>query len=172
MLKQIEPKRVSLCGADFAIFPFGAMKAANLSGDLGRFLGPIVAGCLPLIGSSDETMSLDLKDAFPLVTEAFASLDGDVIEKLFRKLLLDGNITCSYIDHAGQRVQNRLTQDILDEIFCQNIDDMFRLAYEVININYSGFFKKLLGQSGNLGNKVVMMMSGSTGSLMQGNSQN
>ena len=29
MIKQIEPNRVSLCGVDFAIYPFGAMKAAN-----------------------------------------------------------------------------------------------------------------------------------------------
>lgn len=85
MIKQIEPNRVSLCGVDFAIYPFGAMKAANLSGELGKFLGPIVAGCLPLIGSNDDdVLSMDLKDAMPLITGAFSTLDGDTIEKLFR----------------------------------------------------------------------------------------
>ena len=73
MIKQIEPNRVSLCGVDFAIYPFGAMKAANLSGELGKFLGPIVAGCLPLIGSNDDdVLSMDLKDAMPLITGAFS----------------------------------------------------------------------------------------------------
>lgn len=162
MLKQIEPKKVTLCDVEFAIFPFGAMKAANLSGELGKFLGPIVAGALPLLGSNDDVMSLDLKDAMPMVTGAFSSLDGDVLEKLLRKLLLDGNIACSYMDEStGQQLQGKLTQDLLDGIFCQNVDDMFRLAYEVITLNYSGFFKKLLGQSGSLSDKVAQMMSGS-----------
>lgn len=162
MIKQIEPNRVSLCGVDFAIYPFGAMKAANLSGELGKFLGPVVAGCLPLIGSNDDVLSLDLKDAMPLVTGAFSTLDGDTIEKLFRKLLLQQNISCSYTDPAtGQQVQTWLTQDVLDQIFCQNVDDMYRLAYEVINVNFKGFFKKLLGQSGGLSQKVVTIWSGS-----------
>ena len=119
MIKQIEPNRVSLCGVDFAIYPFGAMKAANLSGELGKFLGPIVAGCLPLIGSNDDdVLSMDLKDAMPLITGAFSTLDGDTIEKLFRKLLLQQNISCSYTDPAtGQPVQTWLTQDVLDQIF-------------------------------------------------------
>ena len=127
MIKQIEPNRVSLCGVDFAIYPFGAMKAANLSGELGKFLGPIVAGCLPLIGSNDDdVLSMDLKDAMPLITGAFSTLDGDTIEKLFRKLLLQQNISCSYTDPAtGQPVQTWLTQDVLDQIFCQNVDDMY-----------------------------------------------
>ena len=163
MIKQIEPNRVSLCGVDFAIYPFGAMKAANLSGELGKFLGPIVAGCLPLIGSNDDdVLSMDLKDAMPLVTGAFSTLDGDTIEKLFRKLLLQQNISCSYTDPAtGQPVQTWLTQDVLDQVFCQNVDDMYRLAYEVINVNFKGFFKKLLGQSGGLSQKVVTILSGS-----------
>ena len=105
---------------------------------------------------------MDLKDAMPLVTGAFSTLDGDTIEKLFRKLLLQQNISCSYIDSAtGEPVQTWLTQDVLDQVFCQNVDDMYRLAYEVINVNFKGFFKKLLGQSGGLSQKVVTILSGS-----------
>lgn len=172
MLKQIEPKKVRLCDVDFAIFPFGAMKAANLSGELGRFFGPLVAGFLPLIGSDDDVLSMDLTQAMPMITGAFSVLDGDTVEKLLRKLLLGGNVACSYINDKGDEVQSKLTQDLLDNIFCQNVDDLYRLAVEVINLNYSGFFKKLLNQSGGLVEKAKTIVLGSTETLTQSSSQN
>lgn len=176
MLKQIEPKTVTLCDVDFAIYPFGAMKAANMSGELGKFFGPLVAGLAPVIlgdtEGENDVLSMDLNDAMPLVTGAFSTLDGDVVEKLFRKLLLGGHISYRYRDNeTGKEVIDKLNSDSLDEIFCQNVDDMYRLAYEVIKLNYKGFFKKLLGQSGNLQEKVKSMMSGSMESLTEVNFQ-
>ena len=149
MLKRIEPKTVTICDVEFAIYPFGAMKATNLSGELGRFFGPIMSGIIPLLGSGNEDiLSIDLKDAMPLVTGAFASLDGDNLEKLLRKLLLGGNINCRYRDENGRLQTAALNQDLLDEIFAQEIDQLFRLAYEVIELNYKGFFGKLLARFG------------------------
>lgn len=157
MLKRIEPKIVTICDVEFAIYPFGAMKAANLSGELGKFFGPIVSGIIPLFGNMkpgeskdtiDDFLSIDLKDALPLVTEAFASLDGDIVEKLLRKLLLGGNIKCRYRDDKGNLETSTLTQDFLDEIFCQDVGELYRLAYEVISLNYAGFFKKLAARFG------------------------
>lgn len=162
MLKNMEPQRVTIDGVDFAIYPFGAMQAANLSGELGRFFGPMVSGLVPLaLGESDDVLSVDLKDAMPLVTMAFSTLDGDTVEKLLRKLLINGkNISCQYREHNGEVVQSVLDQDLLDVIFCQNIDGLYRLAYEVIKVNFSGFFKKLLIQSGaqNLKEKFLSKM--------------
>jgi hypothetical protein len=173
MMKQIEPKRVTICEVEFAIYPFGAMKAANLSGELGRFLGPIVAGVLPLIGSNEDVLQMDLKAAMPLVTEAFSSLDGDVVEKLLRKLILDGNINCRYMDEStGKFIQSKLTQELADSIFCQQVDELYKLAFEVINLNYSGFFKKLLDQYGDLSQKTQNVVLRSTESLTKDNLAN
>lgn len=171
MLKQIEPKFVKLCDTDFAIYPFGAMKAANLSGELFKFFGPIVSGVVPLVLGSDDVMEMDVKNAMPLVMGAFSVMDGDTVEKLLNKLLLGGNISCSYISENGP-VQEKLSLDLLNAIFCQNIDDMYRLAYEVIKVNYAGFFEKLFnGQSGKLKEMIGKLMSEDTETSTQADSQ-
>ena len=41
-----------------------------------------------------------------------------------------------------------LSEDLLNETFCTDVQDMFVLAFEVIRTNYNGFFKKLGGQFG------------------------
>ncbi len=176
MLKQIEPKRITIEDVEFAIYPFGAMQAANLSGELGKFFGPMIAGLVPLVlgDSGDDVLSVDLKDAMPLVTMAFSTLDGDNVERLLRKLLIDGkNISCQYREDNGEIRQGVLNQDLIDNIFCQNIDGLYRLAYEVINVNFSGFFKKLLAQSGvqNLKGTILSKM-GNMEPLMEAGSAN
>lgn len=164
-MKQLEPKRVVIGDVAFAIYPFGAIYAANLSGELGKFLGPLAAGALPLIGSGNDVMEMDLKDAVPLVAGAFNTLDGDRVEMLLKKLLTDrGNISCQYRDETtGKAVQEVLTEDLADAIFCQDIYGMYRLAAEVINVNFSGFFRKLLGQFGNLEKITGIMEPRNTG---------
>lgn len=172
MLKQLEPKMVTLCDTEFAIYPFGAMKAANLSGELIKFFGPIVSGVVPLVLGSDDVMNMDLKNAMPLVMGAFSVMDGDTVEKLLNKLLLGENITCSHITENG-RVQEKLSVDILNDVFCQNIDDMYRLAYEVIKVNYAGFFEKLFnGQSGKLKETILKLISTNTEISTEAVSQN
>ena len=37
-----------------------------------------------------------------------------------------------------------------NEVFCEDVQDMFLLAFEVIRTNYNGFFKKLGGRFGSL----------------------
>ena len=43
-----------------------------------------------------------------------------------------------------------LTEDLANEVFCEDVQDMFLLAFEVIRTNYNGFFKKLGGRFGSL----------------------
>lgn len=167
-MKQIEPKQVTIDDITYAVYPFDAMYAANLSGELGRFLGPIVSGMLPLLGTDDDLLTMDLSEAMPMLVSAFETLDGDRVERLLKKLLTDRkNISCEYRDETtGKIEQHILSLDLLNQIFCQNIGCMYMLAVEVIKVNYSGFFEKLLGQSGNLQEIIKAKMSGSTGSLM------
>lgn len=174
MVKQLDPKITVLGDVTYAIYPFGGMYAANLSGELGKFLGPIAAGALPLIGSDSDVMELDLKEAMPLIIGAFETLDGDKVENLLKKLLINKkNISCQYRDEStGEAVKSILTEDLANSLFCQDVYGMYRLAVEVINVNYSGFFKKLLGQSGNLKGILGTMTPGSTEDLTVIDSQN
>jgi len=42
----------------------------------------------------------------------------------------------------------RLTKDIVNEMFCGDIQDMFALAIEVVKVNYNGFCKKTAARFG------------------------
>lgn len=47
-----------------------------------------------------------------------------------------------------------LDRDLADEVFCGEIQDMVILCYEVIKLNFRGFFKKLGARSGSLAERL------------------
>ena len=166
-LKQLEAHIENIDGMTFAIRPFPAFKAANLTGELASTLAPIFAALMPLLGDTDVSgigsgpnamenaqaaaakslEDIDVRKAASAI-QNIAGLDGDRIENLMKKLLLGGHITVSYSDDEGQRIQEILDADTANEIFCGSIDAMFILCFDVIKVNFSGFFEKLARQSG------------------------
>ena len=151
-MKQLESREVTVGENIFYIRPLPAFKAANLSGELAALVLPLVTGLTSLIpaGTTAENMGnglfdIDVKDAGPAISAAFSSLSGDKIEAILKHLLIAGkNIS---VEVPGERVQI-LTEDLADEVFCEDVQDMFILAFEVIRTNYNGFFKKLGGRFG------------------------
>lgn len=151
-MKQLESREVTVGENIFYIRPLPAFKAANLSGELAALVLPLVTGLTSLIpaGTTAENMGnglfdIDVKDAGPAISAAFSSLSGDKIEAILKHLLIAGkNIS---VEVPGGRVQI-LTEDLANEVFCEDVQDMFILAFEVIRTNYNGFFKKLGGRFG------------------------
>ena len=151
-MKQLESREVTVGENIFYIRPLPAFKAANLSGELAAIVLPLVTGLTSLIpaGTTAENMGnglfdIDVKDAGPAISAAFSSLSGDKIEAILKHLLIAGkNIS---VEVPGERVQI-LTEDLANEVFCEDVQDMFILAFEVIRTNYNGFFKKLGGRFG------------------------
>lgn len=151
-MKQLESREVTVGENIFYIRPLPAFKAANLSGELAALVLPLVTGLTSLIpaGTTAENMGnglfdIDVKDAGPAISAAFSSLSGDKIEAILKHLLIAGkNIS---VEVPGERVQV-LTEDLANEVFCEDVQDMFILAFEVIRTNYNGFFKKLGGRFG------------------------
>lgn len=151
-MKQLESREVTVGENIFYIRPLPAFKAANLSGELAALVLPLVTGLTSLIpaGTTAENMGnglfdIDVKDAGPAISAAFSSLSGDKIEAILKHLLIAGkNIS---VEVPGERVQI-LTEDFANEVFCEDVQDMFILAFEVIRTNYNGFFKKLGGRFG------------------------
>ncbi len=153
MTKKITPHLVTIGDINYAIYPFGAMTAAGVSGDLAKFIGPLIAGLLPLSGggdgSLDALLKTDVTKLAPLVSSSLVTLDGNNVQKILKELLVDyGNVVCEYRDDRGDLVRNRLTSDIADDIFIGSLEDMVRLAIEVVKFNFKGFFTKLTTQSG------------------------
>ena len=151
-MKQLESREVTVGENIFYIRPLPAFKAANLSGELAALVLPLVTGLTSLIpaGTTAENMGnglfdIDVKDAGPAISAAFSSLSGDKIEAILKHLLIAGkNIS---VEVPGERVQI-LTEDLANEVFCEDVQEMFILAFEVIRTNYNGFFKKLGGRFG------------------------
>lgn len=147
-MKLQDPVNVTVGGNEFYIRPFSAFKAANISGDIVKVVVPILGSVLPAFNASNMSnlMDQDIMELAPTITSGFESLSGDKCEKLLRELLIkNGNIAVK-IDGEG----TPLTEDLCNELFCGEVQDMYILAFHVIKTNYSGFFKKLGTQSGNV----------------------
>lgn len=156
-MKQNEVTTKKIGDYTFYIRPFPAFTAANISGELTQLAAPIVGAVAPMFtsddgkdgkGSVENFMDSDLDDALPAFSKAFASLSGDKFERLMKKLLVDSkNISVS-----GGTIEDTewLDTNLANEIFCGEVQDMFILCFEVIKVNFSGFFKKISGRFGSL----------------------
>ncbi len=137
-MRQDEPTTIELHDNTYHIFPFPAMKAANLSGELFAILGPALRGLSSLTSEDSE---VDLTG----LTSFFATLNGDKVEGLLRKLLTANKNISVEIDGEPAKWLNG---ELADKIFCGAIGDMYRLAVEVIKVNYGDFFDFLGGLFG------------------------
>jgi len=157
-MKQFDVKQErELNGNTFYVRPFPAFVSANISGEAAAFITPILTALAPLVGSkvTDETslMDLDVEKVAPLLADSLSTMSGDKVELLMKKLLVKhGNISVELAD--GSEVQ-KLTEDLANEVFCGDTQDMFILAYDVIKANFSGFFKKLGGRFGGVLNALL-----------------
>ena len=165
--RRIEGKEAELKGMKFLIYPFGAFTAANLSGELTGMLLPAAGALAPLLGG-DKKLSLDddVLEAAPQIAQAFSMVSGDKIEGLLKKLLCSKNIV---LRDKGEY----LTEEMADEIFCAEIQDMYLLAFYVLKENFGGFFEKISALFGNLVREPTSPMTpNDTDILTQRNSEN
>lgn len=146
-LKQMEATNVKIGENTFFIKPFKAFEAVNLSGELTSVISPLVGAIAPLVGNENI---LDSEVDVRKVADSFSGIDidGNKLERLMKKLLLGGNVVIEYEDESGETQQEALDQDLANEVFCGNVQDMFVLCIHVIKLNFNGFFKRLTTLSG------------------------
>lgn len=156
-MKRMEVTQKKIGEYTFYIKPFPAFTAANISGDLAALAAPMIGALAPLVGNEPKTtgeavsgiMDTDIEDALPTITKAFSSLSGSQFERLMKKLLIDSeNISVEGEATDGQT--KIMSYDLANEVFCGELQDMFVLCFEVLKLNFGGFFKKLGAQSGGL----------------------
>ena len=137
----------------FYITPFPALEAVRISGELANMLAPLLSAILPLAkGLGDKGFSVldvDMGD----VARAMNGLhfSGEDLEKMVKNLLLKKNIGVEYEDEDGETESAFLDKELLNDIFCGNIDELFMLCWHVINVNYGGFFTMLGAPFGSSG---------------------
>ena len=174
-MKRMERTEKVIGENTFYIAPFAAFTAANISVELTAILSPMLGSVGAVVGEIDmkeamkaanqpsfdaenaseeaggfaveDIMNMDMEKLMPAFARAFGSLSGDKFERLMRRLLVDNqNISVQGEATEGRTVT--LTADLANEVFCGEIQDMLLLCYEVIKVNFSGFFKKLGAQFG------------------------
>lgn len=153
-MKQMDFVEKTIGEHKFYIRPFPAFVAANISGELAAVIAPMLSGISGLIGNlnTDATadgnienfniMDADIDKALPSFANAFSSLSGDKFERLMKKLLINSD-NISVEGPCTQNLVKRMDMDLANEIFCGEVQDMFVLCFEVIKVNFGGFFKKL-----------------------------
>lgn len=167
-LKQLEPIVETVGDYKFYITPFPALKAANMTGELASLMLPLFGALAPLVKDGDSEkkensrkkenglMDIDAGEAAAAIASSL-TIDGNKMEKLIQKFLLGGHITVELEDEDGDTEGYRLDEDLLNEIFCGEVQDMFILCFYVIRINFSGFFGKLADLSGKAGKAGVVL---------------
>lgn len=138
----------------FYIRPFSAFTSASISGELSSAIAPIIGELAPLLDDKDgkkdfDLEKIDVKEALPAIAGAIGAIDGDKLEHLMRRLLVD----YKNVSVEGEITNNSaklLSMDLANEIFCCELQDMLLLCYEVIKVNFGGFFKKLGVQFGDV----------------------
>lgn len=173
-LRQLEPKKETIGEFNFYIKPFPAMVAANLTGDLASLLTPVLAALMPLVGNTSDDaedeadgglMDIDVNDAAASISKSMEGFSGKKVESMMKKLLISyRNVAVEMPEldedgvETGEYEQELLDMDLVNEIFCGNVQDMFILAFYVIRLNFNGFFKKLAGPSGKVGEALAKKM--------------
>lgn len=151
-MKQLEVTQKTIGEAMFYIKPFPAFTAANISGELVSTLGPLLGGTLGAVAGSRNAgniMDMDVEEALPSISTAFAGLSGDKFERLMKKLLIDSQ-NISVAAQATNGEVKVMDLDIANEVFCGEVQDMYILCFEVIRLNFKGFFKKIGARFGSL----------------------
>ena len=153
-MKQMEVTEKRIGDNVFYIKPFPAFVAANISGDLASVLMPLLGGAAALAGSGEagggeNLMDVDVEKAAPALTQAFSEISGDKLERLMKKLLID-NRNVSVECEATDGEVKLLNYDLANEVFCGDVQDMYILCFEVIRLNFNGFFKRIGAQFGSL----------------------
>lgn len=169
-LKQMEPKHERIGDYDFYIRPFPAMVAANLTGELASMLTPVLAALIPLVGNGENgeggedggLLDVDVNTAAASMAKSMEGFSGAKVESMMKKLLVAHKnivVELPVLDEDGvetdEAEQEILDMDLVNEIFCGEVQDMFVLAFYVIRLNFNGFFKKLAGRFGKVGEALA-----------------
>ncbi len=130
MLKQMETTTRTIAGQVFYLRPLPAFRAANLLGELAACFGPLAASLVLWLQKEEESSELG---------GAFRHLSGEQLENLLDKLLLQPGNLAVEVENEPQR----LSRDLLNEMFCGDLAGLLQLAGEVLKLNYQSFFGKI-----------------------------
>ena len=153
-MKRLETTEKVIGENTFYIRPFAAFTAASIGSELAALLAPILSNIFPSLHSEEaasgenNVLSADIDDVLPAIANAAAYLDGKKIERMMTRLLIENDNVSVQGAATGGSVQ-KLTKDLADEVFCQNLTSMLALGFEVAKLNFGGMFTQLAEKARN-----------------------
>jgi len=148
----LEKKAVIINEMTFYIAPFPAMLSVRVSAALTKALSPVIGGVMALFGGelADEEKSMldaEVTDAMPAFIKAMEGVNPSDWENTMRMLLLNsGNIVIAHQDCPEGEI---MTEDVMNARFATDVAGLYRLAFEVVKLNFGSFFGKFSSLSGN-----------------------
>ena len=149
-MKRLETTEKIIGENTFYNRPFAAFTAASIGSELAALLAPILSNIFPSLHSEEENnvLSADIDDVLPAIANAAAYLDGKKIERMMTRLLIENDNVSVQGAATGGSVQ-KLTKDLADEVFCQDLTSMLALGFEVAKLNFVGMFTQLAEKARN-----------------------
>ncbi len=155
----LPPVKYEMGGDLFYIHRFPPFQAIKVFGELQKVVFPVLGGVAKGIKNVDVDSPLEnLAVIGELLGDGFfqlaANLDGDKLEKLSTMLLNPEYIA---VKRNGKSEPERLTEDVMNELFEGRAFDVLVLMIQVAKANYADFtrlsgvptgFRKALGEIG------------------------
>ena len=121
----------------FHVQCFDPFTALRVLGDLQRVLSPIVGSMVGSANATDvESINILSKSISNICNGLHEYVDGDTLVKLIEMLVREDYISVSI--EGG--TPKRLSKDLVNLVFNGNPGGVLELAYEVVKVNYGGFF--------------------------------
>lgn len=121
----------------FHVQCFDPFTALRVLGDLQRVLSPIVGSMVGSANATDvESINILSKSIGNICKGLHEYVDGDTLVKLIEMLVREDYISVSI--EGG--TPKRLSKDLVNLVFNGNPGGVLELAYEVVKVNYGGFF--------------------------------
>ena len=121
----------------FHVQCFDPFTALRVLGDLQRVLSPIVGSMVGSANATDvESINILSKSISNICNGLHEYVDGETLVKLIEMLVREDYISVSI--EGG--TPKRLSKDLVNLVFNGNPGGVLELAYEVVKVNYGGFF--------------------------------
>ena len=121
----------------FHVQCFDPFTALRVLGDLQRVLSPIVGSMVGSANAADvESINILSKSISNICNGLHEYVDGETLVKLIEMLVREDYISVSI--EGG--TPKRLSKDLVNLVFNGNPGGVLELAYEVVKVNYGGFF--------------------------------
>lgn len=143
MLAQIPPVKKTIGSNEYSVTPLPTTQAIRLKSRLLKLVGPTISQAMSAVDIKEGESILDANvDGSALgsaVESLFTRLDEDTVLNLVKELIRPVQVVTA--DAAGEKVVLDFNKDTyFDTFFSGRLDEMYKVVFFVLEVNYKSFF--------------------------------